>query len=40
MDMPLLVSLLSLSSGSAVRGSTVPVGWLGGLPLLRLLPYF
>ena len=34
MDMPLLVSLLSLSSGGAVRGSTVPVGWLGGLPLL------
>ena len=40
MDMPLLVSLLSLSSGGAVRGSTAPVGWLGGLPLLRLLPYF
>ena len=40
MDMPLLVSLLSLSCGGAVRGSTAPVGWLGGLPLLRLLPYF
>ena len=34
MDMPLLVSLLSLSAGGAVRGSTAPVGWLGGLPLL------
>ena len=40
MDMPLLVSLLSLSCGGAVRGSTAPVGWLGSLPLLRLLPYF
>ena len=38
--MPLLVSLLSLSSGGAVRGSTAPVGWLGGLPLLCLLLYF
>ena len=35
MDMPLLVSLLSLSAGGAVRGSTAPVGWLGGSP-----PYF
>ena len=32
MDMPLLVSFLSLSSGGAVRGSTAPGGWLGGLP--------
>ena len=40
MDMPLLVSLLRLSAGGAVRGSTAPVGWSGVLPLLRLLPFF
>ena len=32
MDMPLLVSLLSLSAGGAVRGSTAPVGWSGVSP--------
>ena len=32
MDMPLLVSLLSLSAGGAVRGSTAPVGWSGSPP--------
>ena len=32
--------LVEFSAGGAVRGSTAPVGWLGGLPLLRLLPYF
>ena len=32
MDMPLLVSLLGLSAGGAVRGSTAPVGWSGSPP--------
>ena len=32
MDVPLLVSLLSLSAGGAVRGSTVPVSWRGSPP--------
>ena len=32
MDVPLLVSLLSLSAGGAVRGSTAPVGWRGSPP--------
>ena len=32
MDVPLLVSLLSLSAGGAVRGSTAPVGWSGSPP--------
>ena len=32
--------LLSLSSGGSVLGYTAPVGWLGCIPLLRLLPYF
>ena len=32
MDMPLLVSLLSLSAGGDVRGSTAPVGWSGVSP--------
>ena len=32
MDMPLLVSLLSLSAGGSVRGSTAPVGWSGVSP--------
>ena len=32
MDVPLLVSLLSLSAGGAVRGSTAPVGWSGVSP--------
>ena len=38
MDMPLLVSLLSLSAGGAVRGPTAPVGWLGGLPYFACCP--
>ena len=32
MDLPLLVSLLSLSAGGDVRGSTAPVGWSGVSP--------
>ena len=38
MDMPLLVSLLSLSSGGAVRGSTAPVGWRGVSPYFACCP--
>ena len=38
MDMPLLVSLLSLSAGGAVRGSTAPVGWSGVSPYFACCP--
>ena len=38
MDMPLLVSLLRLSSGCAVRGSTAPVGWSGVSPYFACCP--
>ena len=38
MDVPLLVSLLSLSSGGAVRGSTAPVGWWGVSPYFACCP--
>ena len=38
MDMPLLVSLLSLSTGGAVRGSTAPVGWSGVSPYFAYCP--
>ena len=38
MDMPLLVSLLSLSAGGAVRGSTTPVGWSGVSPYFACCP--
>ena len=38
MDMPLLVSLLSLSAGGAVRGSTAPVGWSGFSPYFACCP--
>ena len=38
MDMPLLVSLLSLSAGGAVRGSTAPVGWSGVSPYFAYCP--
>ena len=42
MDVPLLVSLLSLSAGGAVRGSTAPVGWRGSpatSPMALLLAF-
>ena len=38
MDVPLLVSLLSLSAGGAVRGSTSPVGWSGVSPYFAYCP--
>ena len=38
MDMPLLVSLLSLNAGGAVRGSTAPVGWSGVSPYFACCP--
>ena len=38
MDMPLLVSLLRLSAGCAVRGSTAPVGWSGVSPYFACCP--
>ena len=38
MDMPLLVFLLSLSAGGAVRGSTAPVGWSGVSPYFAYCP--
>ena len=38
MDMPLLVSLLSLSAGGSVRGSTAPVGWSGVSPYFACCP--
>ena len=38
MDMPLLVSLLSLSAGGDVRGSTAPVGWSGVSPYFAYCP--
>ena len=38
MDVPLLVSLLSLSAGGAVRGSTAPVGWSGVSPYFACCP--
>ena len=38
MDVPLLVSLLSLSTGGAVRGSTAPVGWSGVSPYFAYCP--
>ena len=38
MDMPLLFSLLSLSAGGAVRGSTAPVGWSGVSPYFACCP--
>ena len=38
MDMPLLVSLLGLSAGGAVRGSTAPVGWSGVSPYSACCP--
>ena len=38
MDVPLLVSLLSLSAGGAVRGSTAPVGWSGVSPYFAYCP--
>ena len=38
MDMPLLVSLLSLSAGGAVRGSTAPIGWSGVSPYFACCP--
>ena len=38
MDMPLLVSLLSLSAGGTVRGSTAPVGWSGVSPYFAYCP--
>ena len=38
MDMPLLVSLLGLSAGGAVRGSTAPVGWSGVSPYFACCP--
>ena len=40
MDVPLLVSLLSLSAGGAVRGSTAPVGWSGVSPYFACCPTF
>ena len=36
--MPLLVSLLSLSTGGAVRGSTAPVDWSGVSPYFACCP--
>ena len=38
MDVSLLVSLLSLSAGGAVRGSTAPVGWSGVSPYFAYCP--
>ena len=38
MAMPLLVSLLSLSAGGDVRGSTAPVGWSGVSPYFAYCP--
>ena len=38
MDMPLPVSLLSLSAGGDVRGSTAPVGWSGVSPYFAYCP--
>ena len=38
MDMPLLVSLLRLSAGCTVRGSTAPVGWSGVSPYFACCP--
>ena len=38
MDVPLLVSLLSLSAGGAVHGSTAPVGWSGVSPYFACCP--
>ena len=38
MDMPLLVSLLSLGAGGTVRGSTAPVGWSGVSPYFAYCP--
>ena len=38
MDVPLLVSLLGLSAGGAVRGSTAPVGWSGVSPYFAYCP--
>ena len=40
MDMPLLVSLLRLSAGCAVRGSTAPVGWSGVSPYFACCPSY
>ena len=38
MDVPLQVSLLSLSARGAVRGSTAPVGWSGVSPYFACCP--